>query len=53
MMVVMIVVMVLLMDEKDGKHDRGDCLCKVLYVAISATFSVCTHFGQLFDDSDF
>ena len=53
MMVVMIVVMVLLMDEKDGKHDRGDCFCNVMYVAILVTVSFCTHFGKLFDDSDF
>ena len=47
------IMMMLLMDDKDGKHDRGDCLCKVLYVAILVTVSVCTHFGKLFDDSDF
>ena len=36
MMVVMIVVM---MDDKDGKLDRWDCFCKVLYVAILVTVS--------------
>ena len=52
-LVLVMVVMMVMMDDKDGKHDRGDCLCKVLYVAILVTVSFCTHFGILFDDSDF